>query len=73
MPHFIASALRTPFHIDIAPTPLFSATCGVSARVSAFASLSWSSFISLPTAIDVPAIQHGRPRQSVVFIPLVVS
>ena len=50
-PHFIASALRTPFHIDSAPTPLLSATCGVSAIDSAFASRSSSSFISLPAAI----------------------
>ncbi len=31
------SALRIPFHIDSAPTPLFSATCGVSASVMALA------------------------------------
>src|SRR5207244_3084884 len=28
-PHFADSALRVPFHMDSAPTPLFNATCGV--------------------------------------------
>ncbi len=50
-PHLIASALRSPFHIDIAPTPLFKATCGTNASDTALARRSSSSPRSFPAAI----------------------